>query len=145
MDTKGWGAQCGAQTPLSSERDSRPTRSLLIVNYPTRFEVFGDTVSPPLLPVLMWPFYPWCGGICSTTFPLFFRRNCSMCSCSFGVSTGGGDSRVFLCGSKRSVDSEGGEPWTTIFDLSSFHVMVLLRNTSNTMQFSHFNHQFTGF
>lgn len=56
--TKGWGVQCVAQTPLSSERDSRPTRSLHIVNYPTRVEVFGEIASPPLLPVLMRPFYP---------------------------------------------------------------------------------------
>lgn len=52
--------------------------------------VFGKTVSLPLLPVLVWSFYPLLWRSCLASFQVFFRGNWFVCSCRFGVSMKGG-------------------------------------------------------
>lgn len=42
------------------------------------------------------PFIICCGGGVHLV-QVFFRGNCSICSCRFGVSMGGGPFRIFLC------------------------------------------------
>ena len=73
--------------------------SLLIVGCLDGSKVDGETVSQPLLPILMWIFFLFtcCVGVVQLVLRFFFRGNCSVCSCRFGVSIGGGEFRILLC------------------------------------------------
>lgn len=62
----------------------------------TRGRVFGNTMSLPLLPIWMSPFYPLLWSRHSASFQVFFRGNCSICSCRFGCVHGGDEVRIFL-------------------------------------------------
>lgn len=57
----------------------------------------GEPASLPPLSISIWPFNPLWKGSCSAAFLVFFRVNCSICRCRFGVSVGGSGFRVFLC------------------------------------------------
>ena len=90
------GNWCGAQAPCSSGRIFLFVRSLLIMGHYTRGRVFGDTMSLPLLPVWMSPFYPLLWSRRSASFQVFFRGNCSICSYRFGCVHRGDEFRIFL-------------------------------------------------
>lgn len=57
---------------------------------------FAKTVSLPLLHLSMWFFCSELWRSCSPSFQVFFRGKWSICNCSFGVSLGGGEFRIFL-------------------------------------------------
>lgn len=86
----------GAETPYSSGSSYVFVRSLPIVGCFTRGGIFSKNVSLPLLPVLMWSFYPF-SWRCSVSFQVCFRGNFSVCSCRFGVSVERDEFRIFFC------------------------------------------------
>lgn len=53
-------------------------------------------MSLPLLPVLVWFFYLFLWSRGSGCPQVLLRRNCSICSCIFVMSVGGGELRIFL-------------------------------------------------
>lgn len=94
---KCWDAWCGVWTLRSSGRSSGFMRSLLIVGPYAQDGAFGKTTSQLLLPTSMRPFSGLMGSSCSASFRFFFRGDCSICSCRFSVSVGGGEFMIFLC------------------------------------------------
>ena len=71
---------------------------LLFVGCLSREVGLDYIMSLPLLPISLrlWPFYPLCGRRFSATFQVFFRGNCFIYSCIFGVSMGEGELRNSL-------------------------------------------------
>ena len=65
----------------------------LVLGYCTGGGVFGETMSLPLPPTLMWTFYSLFLRSCSASF----LGKYSICTCRFGVSMVGGEFRIFLC------------------------------------------------
>lgn len=57
--------------------------------------VFGETASLPLLPVLMWPFYPLSWGSCVAVFRSF-SGGIIPCVAVNGVPMEGGEFRIFI-------------------------------------------------
>lgn len=53
------------------------------------------SASPTLFDVVSLSL-PWCAGFAQLVFRVFSRGNCSICSCRFSVSLGGGELRIFL-------------------------------------------------
>lgn len=66
--------------------------SLLAIGVYTKGGVYGKTASQPLLPTSMYPFLFDIEG----ALLCLFRRNCSIYSCRFLASLGGGEFKVFL-------------------------------------------------
>ena len=85
---KSWGAGCQAQTP---QGEAGVGGSLPIMCCCVRNGAYGESVSQPFLPVSMWVFSPWpLGQVSFRRVMDFFQRNCSIGSCTFGVSRAGG-------------------------------------------------------
>lgn len=63
----------------------------------TRGVGFLARTSLPLLSVLMWTFYPLLWRSCSVSSQVFFKGNCSTCSCGFDMCVEGNEFRIFLC------------------------------------------------
>ena len=61
-------------------------------------DTFAEIVSLPLLPAPAWLSYPFLWRSSSASFQVFFNGSYSICSCRLGVSVGGGEFRVLLCG-----------------------------------------------
>lgn len=64
--------------------------SFLTVGPCAQGRISNKTVSPRLLPVSMWPFYPLLQRCCLTRFQVLFRGICSTCSCRTVVFMGVG-------------------------------------------------------
>lgn len=96
-DTKGWGGGSVGHKPVSPQTEITDPEdlSLLWIIPPGLWFLARLCLH---LSYLSWcdPFIPYCGGKCSTTFPFFFSKNCSMCNYRLGVSRGS-DFRGFLC------------------------------------------------
>lgn len=83
--------------PFTLQRKApRFVTSNLIIGYYAKGRVFGETISKPLLPTMIWPSYCFLLERRSGSFWFFFRENCSICSSSFGVSMGEDEFRIFL-------------------------------------------------
>lgn len=86
----------GSHNPCSSEMCSIFARPFHLVASCSGSGVFGKTVPLPLLDILTWPFYLLSSRRHSASSQVSFRENCSIDSCTLGVSVGGGEFRVFL-------------------------------------------------
>lgn len=92
-------AWCGTQTPWSSGWSSVFVMSLLLVSHNSGGEGPGKTTSLFLPPISTWLFF-LCHLLrksCFAGLQVLFRENCSICSCSYRVTGGGGELRIFLC------------------------------------------------
>lgn len=97
--SQGLAPWCGIWTTWSSGRRFTFVRSLLMIvgcHMGAGVAMFGETVSLPLLPTSMCPFYHLLWRSCSASFQVFFRGNCFICICRFGVFMGRGEFRFFV-------------------------------------------------
>ena len=87
---KSWDARCEVQILCSSGRSSELWSFLPVADRCAKGGVYGEIVSRPLLPVLMWVFFPCLPNVWEFLlwFGVSFRGNSSVCSCRFNVSMG---------------------------------------------------------
>lgn len=132
-----WSVWYGVWTVHSLGRSSGFINSLLVVGRCAEGVVYGEIVSQPILPSSMWPSSCWpMYRSCSASFQLFFRENCSTCSCRFQCVHGEVEFRIFPQNRARKIsnqqmmkmghkDSEANEMGQTGTICASKEIMIM--------------------